>query len=1037
MAATTRLEDLMRPVVVRQAGETLAQVADNLAPGVWIAVAVRGQWRVLPPQAVGDEPAEACLGELSLPGVKLAAPDTPCEQALTQVAEDRICFLLAEGDRILGVVPVSTLIQYCILELRSCDTMGDLLKAGLDFSKTLVWKLPLAVDGQEVLPRMEEMRCWGPLMDVTGYSLEELRSTPLLWPAALHPQDRQAIMEAVRGSIQALSAVDQTVRVRHRKGHWLWLRQQIEALPEKEGLSLIGVTSDVTHVVDLQRSIAQNQALFRSLTEHALFGVYLIQDGCFRYVNRRLAELFGYQPSELMGRKGPLDLTHPQDRDRIVENLRRRLEGKVDQVRYTFRGLRKDGAIRYVEVLGRRVEIDGRPAILGTLQDITEERLREQEQSLTLAVFQALSRRAPRQGLEGAFEAISRFMALDAAGVLIMNLEGSWQMTQVWVRPSEEESLQRLLQDLDGGRTANRSRIAGHTMHYAPAVLRSRKPLYIPDTAQSDYWGDDLRARHGWLTTFVLPLVFEQSFSALLFLQSRTRDAFCAEHRALLEKMAPTFASAVQAWRFEQELQSEHQRMRELVEELPVGVMLLDDQHRLLQSNEAARQGLAAFGVRVEKNQVGDWGDFPLQRVLTKGSASLPLELVAEGPPRRLFAVHARRLEGRRSSQWLIILREMTAEREAERLATVGEFAAGIAHDFNNVIGTMILHAELLANESGLSERAQERLEIIMSQGRHAAALTQKILDFGRVSVSRRVPTSMSKLLDDLQRLLVRVLPESIELEVVKGDDACVVDADPDRLQQALMNLALNARDAMPQGGFLRLILDRVRCNGQARQPIPDLPPGEWIRLQVADTGCGIAPQVLPHVFEPFFTTKERGKGSGLGLAQTYGIVKQHEGFVHVDSEQGKGATFTLYFPPSPFEEGGGLDLEEDGTLPMGRGEKVLVVEDLEIHRRSIAEMLGCLNYQALEAENGEQALEVLAREDGSVDLVLSDVVMPGMDGRRLTLALTKRFPQLPVILMSGYAQGTGTLIERQNVHWLQKPLSKEKLAIALRRALR
>jgi PAS domain S-box-containing protein len=962
----------------------------------------------------------------------------PCQKALSRVVVGQICFLVVEEGRVLGVVPLTDLIQHAMDLLPSPDADVDLLRMGLGFSRTLVWRLPMEVVGERAIPQLEGLRCWGPVKEVTGYSLAEWRRSPLPWPAAFHDQDRKGMTEAVLDCIRTLRPIDRIVRVRHRKGHWKTLRHQIEALPEGNGVTLVGVTTDVSELIDPREPFSQHETLFRSLTDHALFGVYLIQEGRFRYVNRRLAELFGCQPEDLIDRLGPLDLTHPQDRERVVENIRRRLRGEVDEVQYAFRGVRKDGTVRQFRVLGRKVEINGGPAILGTLQDITEERLRDQERSLTLAVFQALSRRGPREGLEGAFEAISGFMALDAAEVLILGAQGEWQISQVWARPSERASLENMLRALLHGAGSSVGTGKGAEAQHAQVVARAREPLYIADTSQSEYWGDKLRAQHGWRTLFVLPLIFEQSYSALLCLQSRRRDAFSVDHRRMLEKMAPTFASAVQAWRYQQELEAEHQRMRELVEELPVGVLLLDEKYSLLQSNEAARTALRALGARIDQTRLVDWGDFPLDRVFSRIDIAEPLEVEAEGPPARIFRLAVRRFGKAQSNQWLVILQELTAERQAEGLATLGKFAAGIAHDFSNVIGTVILHADLLSMKEGLSAGAKERLEIIKNQGMHAAALTQRILDFGRVSVTRRVPTSMSRVLEDLNDLLERVLPENITLEVVKGSDPCVVDADPDRLQQALMNLALNARDAMPEGGILRLVLDRVQHPGGPHGRQADLPPGEWIRLQVIDSGHGIPRHVMQHIFEPFFTTKEAGKGAGLGLAQTYGIVRQHEGFIQVDSEPGKGSTFTLWFPSSPFREGGGLDLKEGGTVPIGHGETILVVEDMEPHRRSIVQMLDHLNYRALEAADGVEALKLLEREAGArVDLVLTDVVMPGMDGRQLALALGERFPDLPVILMSGYAKGTGALVACENVYWLQKPLSKEKLARALRRALR
>ncbi|NKQ34988.1 MAG: response regulator [Chloroflexi bacterium] len=241
---------------------------------------------------------------------------------------------------------------------------------------------------------------------------------------------------------------------------------------------------------------------------------------------------------------------------------------------------------------------------------------------------------------------------------------------------------------------------------------------------------------------------------------------------------------------------------------------------------------------------------------------------------------------------------ETTQEKlmQQERLAAVGQLAAGIAHEYNNVMASIILYADLIMRGGNLSAKDRERLVVIQEQGQRAADLTQKILDFASESVLHRQNLDANRFLHDIQMQLARTLPENIRLHLTCPADEVIIFADPDRLRQIVINLTLNAREAMPQGGDLHIALQRLHVAAGADAPLPEMDAGDWAVITVADNGVGIAPEALPHIFEPFFTTRAP-LGSGLGLAQVYGIVKQHGGFVDVSSELGKGTTFWLYLP--------------------------------------------------------------------------------------------------------------------------------------------
>jgi nitrogen-specific signal transduction histidine kinase/ActR/RegA family two-component response regulator len=389
-------------------------------------------------------------------------------------------------------------------------------------------------------------------------------------------------------------------------------------------------------------------------------------------------------------------------------------------------------------------------------------------------------------------------------------------------------------------------------------------------------------------------------------------------------------------------------------------------------------------------------------------------------------------------------LNEVTEQREKrriaehqERLAAIGQLAAGIAHDFNNIVAAIILHSELMLAEPGISDKGLMRQRTILQQAHRAASLTQQVLDFSRRAVLELRPIDLAPFVKETLKLLQRTLPESVQVSLSIEPGEYMIRADPTRIQQILMNLALNARDAMPDGGQLRFELSHMRAEPGRSLPFSDMAAGEWLVANVVDTGTGISPDILPHIFEPFFTTKPQGEGTGLGLSQVFGIVKQHGGFVDVGSQLGEGTTFTIYLPALTRQEAIVAEAQVTGA-PRGNGETILVVEDNASTRAAVCEILESLNYHALQAADGEEALAVFEQNADRIDLVVSDLVMPEMGGQALFGALRRRQPALKLILMTGYPLGGSTreLLQEQELSWLLKPMSTLRLAEAVHKTL-
>jgi len=482
--------------------------------------------------------------------------------------------------------------------------------------------------------------------------------------------------------------------------------------------------------------------------------------------------------------------------------------------------------------------------------------------------------------------------------------------------------------------------------------------------------------------------------------------------------------------------------LQHIIDSVPEGVLLLTTDGSVRLTNPVADRFLKILAPDWEDGRLTYLGNWPLNELLTSPPKGLWHEISAE---QHAFEAIARPVEhGPENSGWVLVLRDVTQEREIQRraqqqdrLAAVGQLAAGIAHDFNNIMAVITLYAQLLSRKVPMPPDAQEKLSTIEQQAHRATDLIQQILDFSRQSVLDRQPLDLLPFMKELVKLLERTLPEHIQLRLAYSEAEYLIQADPSRIQQVMMNLAVNARDAMPQGGRLRMSLATVQTEKSKPLPVGYMPPGKWIQIEVKDSGSGIPPQALPQIFEPFFTTKEVGRGTGLGLAQVYGIIQQHEGYIDVVTRVRQGTTFSLYFPA--LAAGGKAAVPLDTTsLQPGQGQLVLVAEDNPETRQALVDSLTLLNYEVIEATNGREALTTLAARASEIALVLSDAVMPKMGGVALLHAMRKQKLKIPLVLLTGHPLGK----ELENLQalglagWLPKPPTLVNLSRLLAQVL-
>jgi PAS domain S-box-containing protein len=396
--------------------------------------------------------------------------------------------------------------------------------------------------------------------------------------------------------------------------------------------------------------------------------------------------------------------------------------------------------------------------------------------------------------------------------------------------------------------------------------------------------------------------------------------------------------------------------------------------------------------------------------------------------------------------EWIV--ENVTARRQleeqltqAQKMEAIGRLTGGVAHDFNNLLNVMIGYGDLLLDQLGATDPRRQYVEEIRSAGKRAAVLTHQLLAFSRRQVLQPEVLDLNRIVSDTSGMLQRVLGETIQLTTRLDPSLALVNVDRGQMEQVILNLAVNARDAMPDGGRLTLETANAVIGDEYVERRPLMIPGRFVLLAVSDTGQGMDAETQRRIFEPFFTTKEKGKGTGLGLATVYGIVKQSGGFIWVYSEPGQGSTFKIYLPEAN-EEAGEVDLPRSAPAPLqdavGGSETILLVEDDAALRELAREFLESVGYQVVAAGSGAEALRLLAELRQPAHLLLTDLVLPDMTGRSLAQQVVAQRPDMKVLYVSGYTEDgilhRGVLDRDQS--FLPKPYAKETLLRRIRELL-
>ena len=397
-------------------------------------------------------------------------------------------------------------------------------------------------------------------------------------------------------------------------------------------------------------------------------------------------------------------------------------------------------------------------------------------------------------------------------------------------------------------------------------------------------------------------------------------------------------------------------------------------------------------------------------------------------------AVKAYRELEDRTAEKIMLERQL---RQAQKMESIGRLAGGIAHDFNNVLSIIMGYSDLLLTLISPDDPMREQIQLIHDSGCKAATLTRQLLAFSRKQVLEKTVISINTIVRDFLKILGKMAGEDIIFTTYLAEKSCTVEADPGQIEQIIMNLIVNAKDSMPGGGKIIIETAEVQLDRHYVDKRIEVKPGKYVLLAISDTGEGMDEDVLPKIFDPFFTTKEQGKGTGLGLATVYGIVKQHDGYIYAYSEKEKGTTFKIYFPASNKTTEETENKSTAAALLQGN-ETILIVDDSPSIRQLIVDILKPLGYKCLQAGSGKDAIDAVREYSGEVHLLLTDVVMPGMSGRDLSTIIVKERPEMKVIFMSGYTENIivhhGVL--EQGITYIAKPITPSALTQKIRSVL-
>lgn len=845
----------------------------------------------------------------------------------------------------------------------SCDA-ERVLQVTAELSGQVIWDLDLETG---------KISWTGAIEAITGFTPEAFKDVDLLkWEAMIHPDDSAKRASVFEASIKGGNGYHCEYRFRKKDGGHIHVEDSGRMLSTETGRRMLGILRDVTERKRMAVELKASEQKYRTIFENT--GTPLLisrEDTTILLVNREFEHQSGYRREELEGKRKWTDfIAHKDDLTRMVAyNRRRRSDPENVPDAYEFQMLTKSGELRdvYVNV----ALISESNMTLGAMLDITDRKRAER------------ALKASEQNLRTIFDnTYDAIFVHDTRGRI---LDVNQKLLDMYGVSREQALKSTVLEDFSSPNNP-----------LDEMALRWQRVLKGESVA---FEWESRRPNDG--------SVFDVEV-ALTGITLGSRKAILANVRDISLRKAAM-----------RTLKESEEKFRALAEHNIDTIMRFDRQHRHLYVNPVVEQvtGLPAADF------IGKTGE-------EVGSPEAMHSSWDEAIDQVFHSGKVHRIELQRpGGQWVdwILIPESDASgeinaviasgrdvtdrkaleeqlRQSQKMDAIGQLAGGVAHDFNNMLQAILGYSDIVLSSASLDADDREKLLEIHNAGQRAADLTGQLLAFSRRQVLQLGPLDLNLIVMGLLKMLQRLIGENIELTFVRKKALWTVNADKGQMEQALMNLCINARDAMPQGGKLTLETGNVTLDDAFCAQYDWAEPGQYVQLSVIDSGCGMSAETRRKVFEPFFTTKEKGRGTGLGLATVYGIVRQHNGVIHVFSEIGKGSRFHVYLPVI---ETIGVEAMGEPAQPSVSGghETILVAEDDAFIRGLAGHILETAGYRVLTAVDGEDAVRVGHDHGNKIDLLLLDVVMPKKSGREVFEAMQSFNPAIKCLFMSGYSE--------------------------------